>query len=65
VAVVVPRLTLGLARGGGWGDTTVELPPGRWTDGLGASEVESEGVGGPVRVGELFGRFPVALLVRR
>ena len=32
VAVVVPRLVLGLDAGGGWADTTVRLPPGRWTD---------------------------------
>jgi (1->4)-alpha-D-glucan 1-alpha-D-glucosylmutase len=26
------RLPIGLARSGGWGDTTVELPAGPWTD---------------------------------
>ncbi len=67
VATVVPRLVLGLARSGGWGDTTVELPPGRWTDVLGASVVGSDDDGGPVTVpvGELLSGFPMALLVRQ
>jgi (1->4)-alpha-D-glucan 1-alpha-D-glucosylmutase len=66
VATVVPRLGLGLARAGGWGDTTLELPPGLWSDVLGETVVEAEG-GGPVsvEVGDLLARFPVALLVRR
>ncbi len=59
VAVVVPRLVMGLA--GGWGDTVVELPPGRWVSALDDGVVE----GGPaVPVAGLLGRFPVALLVR-
>ncbi|MEA2972913.1 MAG: (1-_4)-alpha-D-glucan 1-alpha-D-glucosylmutase [Actinomycetota bacterium] len=68
VATVVPRLVMGLARAGGWGDTEIELPPGLWTDVLGASVIGSDDdAAGPVSVpvGELLGRFPVALLVRR
>jgi (1->4)-alpha-D-glucan 1-alpha-D-glucosylmutase len=67
VATIVPRLVLGLARAGGWGDTAVELPPGLWTDVLGATivEVGDSPAPVPVSVGELLGRFPVALLVRR
>ncbi len=57
VAVVVPRLVMGL--GGTWGDTTVELPPGRWSDVLGGAVVD----GGPVGLAGLLDRFPVALLV--
>ncbi len=57
VAVAVPRLVLGL--GGKWGDTTVVLPEGRWTDVLGGSEAGS----GAVAVADLLARFPVALLV--
>ena len=57
VAVVAPRLVLGLA--GAWGDTAVTLPPGRWTDVLGGAEVE----GGGVDLASLLVRFPVALLV--
>jgi (1->4)-alpha-D-glucan 1-alpha-D-glucosylmutase len=66
VATVVPRLGVGRARAGGWADTTIELPPGPWSDVLGESVVGAEG-GGPVsvEVGELLARFPVALLIRR
>ncbi len=56
VAVVVPRLVIGLASA--WGDTTVTLPSGRWTDALGDSVVE----GGPVALEPLLARFPMALL---
>jgi (1->4)-alpha-D-glucan 1-alpha-D-glucosylmutase len=59
VVTVVPRLVLGLARRGGWGETTLELPPGAWRDVLtGAS------ASGRTRVADLFGRLPVALLER-
>ena len=60
VACVVPRLTVRLAAAGGWGETTVALPPGRWADELTGDAV----AGGPVPVATLLGRFPVALLVR-
>jgi (1->4)-alpha-D-glucan 1-alpha-D-glucosylmutase len=60
VAVVVPRLVLGLADRGGWADTTVALPPGRWVDVLSAAEAKA----GPVPVADLLARFPVALLER-
>jgi (1->4)-alpha-D-glucan 1-alpha-D-glucosylmutase len=56
VATVVPRLVLGL--GGGWGDTIVELPAGRWRNRLTGERV----AGGPVPAAELMARFPVALL---
>ncbi len=66
VAVVVPRLVLGLgpsgpssgASGGAWGDTGVTLPPGRWTDALGGATVD----GGRVALEALLARFPMALL---
>ncbi len=58
VAVVVPRLVLGLDRG--WGDTVVDLPAGQWVSVLGDGGVD----GGPVPVAGLLGRFPVALLSR-
>jgi (1->4)-alpha-D-glucan 1-alpha-D-glucosylmutase len=74
VAVVVPRLTLGLD---GWGDTAIDLPKGRWWSELTGEEVGTAGdtrvVAGDtpdaagetqVAVGELLDRFPVALLVR-
>jgi (1->4)-alpha-D-glucan 1-alpha-D-glucosylmutase len=58
VAVVVPRLVLGLSDG--WGDTAVDLPAGGWTNALGGGTVE----GGPVALAGLLAGFPVALLVR-
>jgi (1->4)-alpha-D-glucan 1-alpha-D-glucosylmutase len=55
------RLPLGLEAGGGWGDTTVILPVGPFTDvltgwGFGGGET-------PVR--EILSRYPVALLMRK
>jgi (1->4)-alpha-D-glucan 1-alpha-D-glucosylmutase len=70
VAVVVPRLVLRLAAGGGWADTAVHLPPGRWTDLLtGATRdiAPSGDPDGPARqvpLAELLAAFPVALLER-
>ena len=58
VAVIVPRLVMGLRDG--WGDTTVTLPDGRWTDELGGSTADE----GPVSLAALLSGFPVALLVR-
>ena len=57
LAVVVPVLAAGVAAG--WGDTTVALPEGMWTDALtGAAHTG----GAPVEVGSLLDRFPVAVL---
>jgi (1->4)-alpha-D-glucan 1-alpha-D-glucosylmutase len=58
VVTVVPRLVLGLARRGGFGTTTLDLPPGRWTNVL-TGEAHH---GGPTAVHALLGGFPVALL---
>ena len=58
VAVIVPRLVMGLRDG--WGFTTVTLPEGRWTDELGGSTADE----GEVSLGALLSGFPVALLVR-
>ena len=54
------RLALALARLGGWGEHTVVVPPGRWTDRLTGRVVD----GGPVRLVDLLDGLPVALLVR-
>jgi (1->4)-alpha-D-glucan 1-alpha-D-glucosylmutase len=55
---VAPRLVLGL--GGDWGDTSLELPAGRWRN-----ELTGEAVtGGPVRLADLLPQFPVALLIK-
>lgn len=59
----VTRLSLRLAEGGGWGDTSLTLPEGRWFD---AVDVGREFRGGePVPLAELFAARPVALLSRR
>ncbi len=58
VVALAPRLVTRLA--GGWGDTTVDLPEGTWTDVLGGGEV----AGGRRRVADLLAYFPVALLRR-
>lgn len=57
VAVVVPRLTVRLEEGGGWDDTAVDLPRGRWVDVL-----TSRPRTGAVPVAELLEGFPVAVL---
>jgi (1->4)-alpha-D-glucan 1-alpha-D-glucosylmutase len=58
VVTVVPRFHL--ARTGGWADTTLKLPRGRWTNWLTAAGYES----GPVAMADLLRDFPVALLTR-
>ncbi|ABD10726.1 maltooligosyl trehalose synthase [Frankia casuarinae] len=60
VVTVVPRLVLGLRRGGGWRDTTIPLPEGRWTDVLTGRKHD----GGTAYVLRLLRDFPVSLLVR-
>ncbi|MGP4008290.1 malto-oligosyltrehalose synthase [Streptomyces sp. 4N124] len=60
VVTAVTRLSLRLAEAGGWRDTLLPLPPGRWADVL-APEREFTG---HARVDELFERLPVALLER-
>jgi (1->4)-alpha-D-glucan 1-alpha-D-glucosylmutase len=52
---VVPRLVLALR--GGWGDTVLPVPEGRWTNVL-TSEVVS---GGDVPLSGILAQFPVAL----
>jgi (1->4)-alpha-D-glucan 1-alpha-D-glucosylmutase len=60
VITAVTRLSLRLAAAGGWRDTVLPLPPGRWADVL-APEREFTG---RARVAELFEGRPVALLER-
>lgn len=54
------RLSLRLAESGGWRDTGLPLPPGQWADVL---DPEREFTG-RVRLTDLFGPRPVALLER-
>jgi (1->4)-alpha-D-glucan 1-alpha-D-glucosylmutase len=60
VLTAVTRLSLRLAEAGGWRETVLPLPPGRWSD-VFAPERRFEG---RVRVAELFSPLPVALLER-
>ena len=55
---IVPRLTLGID--GAWGDTSIVLPEGVWTNRLTGEEFP----GGPLRMDLLLRQFPVALLVQ-
>ncbi|MFD1832064.1 MULTISPECIES: malto-oligosyltrehalose synthase [Streptomyces] len=59
VAAVATRLSLRLAEAGGWRDTALELPPGRWREVLGGRKSE-----GRTALAELLEDRPVALLVR-
>ncbi|HWH35611.1 MAG TPA: malto-oligosyltrehalose synthase [Acidimicrobiales bacterium] len=59
VATVVPRLVLGLARRGGWADTSLVLPGGRWSNQLTGENLD----GGTVELATLLARHPVALLL--
>ena len=58
VASIAPRLVIGL--GDDWGDTSLDLPAGRWRNAL----TGEQRAGGPLWLGEALRRFPVALLVR-
>lgn len=58
VLVAVSRWTVRLSDSG-WGDTTLPMPEGTWTDVL-----TGAGYSGDVLADELFGDLPVALLVR-
>ncbi|MFJ6664455.1 malto-oligosyltrehalose synthase [Streptomyces sp. NPDC091383] len=60
VITAVTRLSLRLAESGGWRDTTLPLPPGRWADAL---DPEREFTG-RVPLTDLFAPRPVALLER-
>ncbi|MET8807691.1 malto-oligosyltrehalose synthase [Streptomyces sp. NPDC004546] len=60
VVTAVTRLALRLAEAGGWQETRLALPPGRWADVL-APEREFTG---DARVADLFDRLPVVLLER-
>ncbi|MFF4572912.1 malto-oligosyltrehalose synthase [Streptomyces sp. NPDC001410] len=61
VITAVTRLSLRLTESGGWQETQLELPPGRWTDVL----TPGREFTGHARVADLFERLPVALLERQ
>ncbi|SDE05520.1 malto-oligosyltrehalose synthase [Nocardioides lianchengensis] len=56
---VATRLPVGLTARGGWDDTALELPPGRWTDALG-----SWSGSGTAPLADVLADLPVALLVK-
>jgi len=60
LVVVATRLPVGLGAGGGWRDTTLDLPMGTWTDVLTGDPVD----GARARLSSVLDRYPVALLVR-
>jgi (1->4)-alpha-D-glucan 1-alpha-D-glucosylmutase len=60
VVTLATRLPVELDRLGGWGEHTVALPEGSWTDRLTGREIGS----GTVAVAGVLDRYPVALLVR-
>ncbi|MFE9610038.1 malto-oligosyltrehalose synthase [Streptomyces sp. NPDC006012] len=60
VVTAVTRLSLRLAEAGGWRNTRLALPPGRWVDVL----TPGREFDGHARVAELFGPRPVVLLER-
>jgi (1->4)-alpha-D-glucan 1-alpha-D-glucosylmutase len=60
VLTAVTRLPVRLEEEGGWRDTELPLPAGRWADLL----TPGREFTGHARVSELFGRLPVALLER-
>lgn len=57
---VATRMPIGLAERGGWGDTTIQLPEGRWRELLTTKELR----GGETRLADLLSTLPVALLTR-
>jgi (1->4)-alpha-D-glucan 1-alpha-D-glucosylmutase len=66
VAVVGTRLPVGLERNGGWGDTTLSLPPGSWRCRLSGRLFEIDRQSGAgVPLVQLTAQLPVALLVRQ
>lgn len=60
LVTAVTRLSLRLAEAGGWRETRLPLPPGRWADVLEPGREFT----GHARVAELFAGLPVALLER-
>jgi (1->4)-alpha-D-glucan 1-alpha-D-glucosylmutase len=59
VVTLATRLPIGLARSGGWADTTVQLAGRPVTDVIADREYD----GGLLELDEVFSRYPVALLV--
>lgn len=61
---VVTRLSLRLAEAGGWRDTELVLPEGRWADVLDGVREFTGGAASELKLAELLADRPVALLAR-
>ncbi len=61
VITVATRLPVGLTQKGGWGDTTIDLPLGRYRDAISGAVIHAEGTS--LLASEVFAAGPVALLV--
>jgi len=61
VITVATRLPIGLAEKGGWGDTTIDLPLGRYRDAVSGTVIHAEG--SAVLASDVLAAGPVALLV--
>ena len=57
------RLPVGLAEAGGWRDTVLALPEGRWRDEVSGRLVPTDETGNAV-LADVFAQYPVAVLVR-
>ncbi|MFE0640770.1 malto-oligosyltrehalose synthase [Streptomyces sp. NPDC058877] len=64
VLTAVTRLPLRLAQSGGWQDTELVLPEGRWVDALDGVREFTGGPATELKLAELFAERPVALLAR-
>ncbi|KQX55770.1 MULTISPECIES: malto-oligosyltrehalose synthase [unclassified Streptomyces] len=64
VVTAVTRLPLRLGEAGGWQDTELVLPEGRWADVLDGVREFTGGAATELKLAELFAERPVALLAR-
>ncbi|MQA16614.1 MAG: malto-oligosyltrehalose synthase [Pseudonocardiaceae bacterium] len=60
VVAVATRLPVGLGALGGWDDTALRLPEGRWVDALAGTSAA-----GTAALADVLTRYPVALLLRQ
>ncbi|MER5871298.1 malto-oligosyltrehalose synthase [Streptomyces sp. NPDC002044] len=65
LVAVATRLAYRLAGAGGWRDTVLPLPPGRWVPLAGPDGARGTPYAGKAPLGELLAAWPVALLLRQ
>ncbi|MFD3803963.1 malto-oligosyltrehalose synthase [Streptomyces sp. NPDC058619] len=65
LVAVATRLSYRLAGAGGWRDTVLPLPPGRWVPLAGPDGAPGAPYAGKAALGELLAARPVALLLRQ